>query len=179
MKPIINQSFFVTYEFDEQRNILDHYLFFRFPKNIEGFIINNNFIPNNYLINPLVNEAEFNRESYLSFYTNENWYKSIDYDFRKAVNTKVDSSVKISLAHLNIENDGYINKTFITYSQQYIKYDDRKYIINIIFFINQGNLNEGDSDYTSFIIKNNLSNIVNEKIENEKYSDKWIIDFSI
>ena len=171
VKTIINQSFFVTYEFDEQRNILDHYLFFRFPKNIEGFIINNNFIPNNYLINPLVNEAEFNRESYLSFYTNENWYKSIDYDFRKAVNTKVDSSVKISLAHLNIENDGYINKTFITYSQQYIKYDDRKYIINIIFFINQGNLNEGDSDYTSFIIKNNLSNIVNEKIENEKYSE--------
>ena len=57
MNTIINQSFFVSYEFDEENFILSH-LFFRYPKNIEGFIINNNFIPNSYLINPIVSEEE-------------------------------------------------------------------------------------------------------------------------
>ena len=193
MNTIINQSFFVSYEFDEENKLISNsHLFFRYPKNIEGFIINNNFIPNSYLINPIVSEEEphhFCDNCYLyeeyddydyddcntcddfDYYFYERWYNFIDYDFRKSVNKEEDSLVKISLFHLNVENDGHINKTLIINSQQYIKDNDRYYIINIIFFINQDNLKEGDNDYTSFIMENNITNIIDKKKENEIYSE--------
>ena len=61
MNSIINQSFFIAYEFENKsipygegveetmRNV-NNYIFFRFPKNSDGFTINNNFVPNNYLL---------------------------------------------------------------------------------------------------------------------------------
>ena len=69
----------------------------------------------------------------------------------------------ISFAHLNQENDGDINKTFITYSQQYIKYDNRNFIINIIFYLNQIDLREGNNDYIILITKDNLTDILPEE----------------
>ena len=55
MNSIINQSFFIAYEF-ENDTIKNDTLFFRFPKNSDGFIVNDNFAPNNYLLNPQVEE---------------------------------------------------------------------------------------------------------------------------
>ena len=54
-----------------------------------------------------------------------------------------------------------------------MKYDDRHYIVNIIFFINQINLKEGDNDYTSFIIRKNLH--IND-YDDIKYFDEIYAD---
>ena len=177
MRSIINQSFFIAYEFVEEegsRYINDsaNSFFFRYPKNSDGFTIKNNFVPNNYLLNPLVSNEEFSYpEPTDNYYEYENWFHVIDYNFRKSVNIEEDLFTNISLAHLNIENDGDINKTFISFSQQYIKHDDRYYIFNIIFFLSQIDLKEGDNDYSFFIIKDNKTGIINQEDITERYSD--------
>ena len=185
MNSIINQSFFIAYEFENKsipygegveetmRNVKNNNrLFFRFPKNSDGFTINNNFVPNNYLLNPLVDNYRFSNDIFaLNYYPDSNWFVNIDYNFRYSINTKEDLLTNISLAHLNLESDGDINKTFITYSQQYIKYKERNYIINIIFFINQDNLREGDNDYTFFVVKDNFTGLLEAENITERYSD--------
>ena len=175
MNSIINQSFFIAYEYEkENKNILNDYLFFRYPKNSDGFKINDNFIPCNYILNPLVSKEDFEHDYYCDttdYYCYINWFKYQDYQFRKSINTEQDLYTKISLSHLNIEHEGGINKTFITYSQQYLKNDDKLYIINIIFYMNQINLQEGDNDYSSFIIKMDGNISENEEKEVIKYAD--------
>ena len=80
---IINQSFFIAYEYDKgNKNILNDYLFFRYPKNSEGFKINDNFIPCNYILNPLVSEENFEHAYFCNstdFYCYINWFKYQDY----------------------------------------------------------------------------------------------------
>ena len=175
MNSIINQSFFIAYEYEkENKNILNDYLFFHYPKNSDGFKINDNFIPCNYILNPLVSEENFEHAYYCDttdYYCYINWFKYQDYQFRKSINTKQKLYTKISLSHLNIEHEGGINKTFITYSQQYLKNENKLYIINIIFYLNQINLQEGDNDYSSFIIKINGNRAENEEKEVIKYAD--------
>jgi len=175
MNSIINQSFFLAYEYEkENKNILNDYLFFRYPKNSDGFKINDNFIPCNYILNPLVSEENFEHAYYCDttdYYCYINWFKYQDYQFRKSINTEQKLYTKISLSHLNIEHEGGINKTFITYSQQYLKNENKLYIINIIFYMNQINLQEGDNDYSSFIIKMNGNTSENEEKEVIKYAD--------
>ena len=146
---LINQSFFIAYEardtitYDyytwepkEIKGILESFLFFRYPKEINKLSMTNNFTPNEYLLNPF---SDFN-ETINEFYRNDNyfiginWFKGFDFDFRNSMNnTEYDLVTNISLAHLNQESDGDINKTFITFAQQYIRKDDREFIINIIF----------------------------------------------
>ena len=186
MNSIINQSFFIAYEFErnvskneeeeeiEIKILSNDKLFFRFPKNSAGFTINNNFVPNNYLLNPLVEVGDYGRDHMNkenNFFYEENWFKILDYDFRKSINLDEDLLTNISLAHLNLESDGNINKTFITYSQQYIKHANRTYIINIIFFISQNDLKEGDNDYTFFVVKDNFTGLLPSEEITERYSD--------
>jgi hypothetical protein len=79
-------------------------------------VINNNFVPNNYLLNPLVEVGDYGRDHMNkenNFFYEENWFKILDYDFRKSINLDEDLLTNISLAHLNLESDGNINKTFI------------------------------------------------------------------
>ena len=173
MSSLINQSFIVVYEFDdENRYLKDYEIFFRYPKSCDQYVITNNFIADNYILNPRVSWTDYYIEDYeeLNFYT-QNWFKPKDYDFRESVNTEEDSFIKISLAHLNRENDGFINKTFISYSQQYIQNENRHFIISIIFFFEQLYLQEGDNDYSSFVIKENISDIEEQMIENERFSN--------
>jgi len=81
----------------------------------------------------------------------------IDNYFRSNLDTNnVALLTNISLAHLNVESDGSINKTFISYSQQYIKHQSRYFIINIIFFIGQIDLKKGENDYSFFIVRDNF-----------------------
>ena len=158
MSSLINQSFIIAYEFDDENKYLkDYEIFFRYPKSCDQYVITNNFIADNYILNPRVSWTDYYIEDYeeLNFYT-QNWFKPKDYDFRESVNTEEDSFIKISLAHLNRENDGFINKTFISYSQQYIQNENRHFIIN---------------DYSSFVIKENISDIEEQMIENERFSN--------
>ena len=171
MKVFINQTFFIGYEFtinNNYRNISNNSLFFILPRG-SNFNGENNFIPYNELLNPLVNNSHFVRTKLInnSFYK-ENWFMKQDNIFRESVNDSHNGYSDISFAHLNHEYNGNINKSFIISCQQYIKSDDRHYIINIIFFLNQNNINEESVEYSAFIVKNNQNF---EKNENEKYSD--------
>ena len=94
MNSIINQSFFIAYEYvnatttynygEEVITQVIYYLqnkelFFRFPTNSDGFTINNNFVPNNYLLNPLVEDGSPYFLPLFNYYPNVNWFKAIDY----------------------------------------------------------------------------------------------------
>ena len=173
---LINQSFFVAYEFEqESKTIINAHLFLRFPKNNDGFIVNNNFVPSNYLLNPLIayysgyDHLEVYGE-FIGHYSMENWFMYEDNQFRSKIKSDDELLTKISFAHQNLESDGDINKALISYSQQYIKKDNRHYIINILFFYNQISFKQDENDFSSFIIKNNISNVVNEN-DNTRYSD--------
>ena len=145
----INQSFFVAYEemdyysYDPQtweiftiKGIVGDFLFFRYPKQIKTLAMTNNFTPNHYLLNPFPEYFNVEKEIYLNDnYYYINWFKFVDYDFRSSINnSKYNLVTNISFAHLNQESEGDINKTFISYAQQYIREDNREYIFNIIFF---------------------------------------------
>ena len=174
----INQTFFVAYEFDENRNILNNELFFNFPRNKDSFNENDNFTPNNYLTNPIVNQSHFEHiELINNSYYAENFFMKLDNDFRKSVDLSKNETSKLSFAHLNIENNGNINKSLIILMQQNININteentnDRHYMINIIFYYNQ--LNDEISktnEYSTFIIKDNFEFKDIQK-ETEKYSD--------
>ena len=174
---IINQSFFIAYELGGKNYSVDeNYFFFRYPRNSEGFKINDNFIRSNNALNPQIFSSGISDTNMKgnNNYNFDNWYMMPDYKFRESINFEEDKYYyKISLAHLNAENDGNINKTFITYSQQYIKCNERYFFINIIFFKNQINLKEGDNDYSSFIVKDNYTKGIDERIGviYDKHSD--------
>ena len=171
MNAFINESFYIAYEFNPtDRTIIDENLFFMLPRNNETFNQNDNFTPNNILLNPLINITHFEHTELKSnSYYNENWFMKQDNHFRETVNVSRDGYSNISLAHLNEEYNGKINKSLIITSQQYIKSNNNRYfIINIIFFLCKGFLEEDDNLFTNFIVKTNPNN---EKFDNEKYSD--------
>ena len=169
-KVFINQSFFIAYEFDKgSRNIINNELFFMLPRSKDSFNQNDNFTPNNYLLNPLVNRTHFDHSPLINnSYYEENWFMKQDTLFRESITTTKERYSQISLAHLNNEYNGNINKSLIISSQQYIQSNNKHYIINIIFFLCQGFSQKEVNEYSTFIIKNN-SLIKNNEIE--KYSD--------
>ena len=171
MNVYINQTFFIAYEFDKNNNsnIKINELCFMLPRGTNSFNDNDNFTPTNYLLNPLINSTHFDHTELIqNSYYNENWFMKQDNIFRESVNDSQNGYSEISLAHLNHEYNGNINKSIIISSQQYINSNDRHYIINIIFFFNQNNLNKETIEYSTFIVKDNQNY---EKYENEKYSD--------
>ena len=185
---LINQSFFVSYEFEpESKTIINEYLFLRFPKNNDGFNVDNNFVPSHYLLNPLIayySEYDHLEDfgEFIGHYSMENWFMYEDNQFRKKIKSDDEHLTKISFAHQNLESDGDINKALVSFSQQYIKKDNRHYIINILFFYNQMSFKPGDNDFSSFIIKNNFSNEVNEIVnetDNTRYSDIYTYVVSV
>ena len=169
MKIYFTTGFFIAYEFDENRKIFNNELFFRFPKELDNFNGNDSFVPSNNLINPLVSKEPFSHTELISdSYYNENWFMEQDSEFRKKVNLSQDGYSEISLSHLNNENEGNINKSFVISSQQNINRKNRHFIINIILFSEQKMPGKDDSNqFSSFIIKQK-SNVEKEK---EKYSD--------
>ena len=147
IKPLINQSFFIAYEVGETisfdyitwqiitiRGMASEFLYFRYPKN--SVEINNNFAPNDYLLNPYVDYYDTHNYEYRrDYYYYINWFRAIDYDFRSLSNTTgYDFYTNISFAHINQESHCNINKTFVTCASQYIKQDNREYIIHIVFY---------------------------------------------
>ena len=139
-----------------------------FPRNKDTFNQNDNFTPNNFLLNPLVSNQHFEHSELINnSYYHENWFMKQDNNFRESVNISKGGYSVTSLAHLNNEYNGNINKTLIITTQQYINNNKRYYIINIIFFLCPGIFPEETNEYSTFILKN-ISNFTKE---NEKYSD--------
>ena len=107
MKSIINQSFFLAYEFRYNYKIRMWPIFFRFPKNSDGFTINNNFVPNNYILNPQV-ETDLDLDFFYSyqvdnFFEELNWFSLMDYDFRNKINIyDEDFKINFNLSHLKV-----------------------------------------------------------------------------
>ena len=172
MNAFINESYFISYEFDpNSRNIINNEIFFTFPRNKDTFNQNDNFTPNNHLLNPLINTSHFEHTDLISnsFYS-ENWFMKQDNHFREKLEISKNGYSNVSLAHLNVEFNGNINKSLILTTQQYVKSKNtnRYFIINIIFFMGEGFIKENEQINTNFIVKNNFNN---EKYENEKYSD--------
>ena len=169
MKNNITSGFFIGYEFDGNTKIIKNKdLFLEFPKNPNNFNGDNNFIPSNNMINPLVSKEPFKHTELISnsFYK-ENWFMEQDSRFRESVILTEDSYSEISLNHLNNEYNGYINKSLIISSKHSINRNNKHYIFNIILFFQQSDSN--DVNYSSFIVKSN-SNILQNN-PNEKYSD--------
>jgi hypothetical protein len=97
---IINQSFFMAYEFEdgiyrdyysdteEEIRIItkDNPLYFRFPNNKYGAKMDNNFVPNSYFLNPFIENSKFEHHLITeNYYREENWFKMLDYDFRNSI----------------------------------------------------------------------------------------------
>ena len=169
MKNNITSGYFIGYEFNgDNKNIKNNDLFLEFPKNLDNFNGENNFIPSNNMINPMVSKEPFKHGELISnsFYK-ENWFVEQDSRFRESVNLTENSYSEISLSHLNNEYNGYINKSLIISSKHSINRNNKHYIFNIILFFQQSESNE--INYSSFIIKNNPNIFQNHS--NEKYSD--------
>ena len=80
MSSLINQSFIIAYEFDDENKYLkDYEIFFRYPKSCDQYVITNNFIADNYILNSRVSWTDYYIEDYeeLNFYT-QNWFKPKD-----------------------------------------------------------------------------------------------------
>ena len=170
----INQSFFLAYEIYFYCDLMgSDLLFFRYPKINEGFA-NDNFIYGNHLLNPSVEYLYFGHLGKRhDYYFSDNWFSSLDYVFKCLINfDDEDFLVKNTFAHMNYENDGNINKTFIKSSHEYLKigggmYGDRYFVISII----------GDIDYTSFLIKDNRTFVKDEENKTDTEEENVYDDF--
>ena len=173
---LINQSFFIAYELGEIyefdwwlnedviiNGILNKYLFFRYPKITGEYNITNNFVPNNNRHNPLIEYEDYYFYQVNNFVPEENLFKYLDSNFRGLINiaeSNFDHLTNISFGHLNLESDGEINKTYVTYAQQFIKYNNRFFMLNIVFYYNQTNIKDSDIDYTILITQDNFTGIL-------------------
>ncbi len=167
----VNQSFLIMYEFDNSTyNVKNDYLYFSFPRySYEGADKLSNFYQDNSHISPTIslkNNVTHGKKENDTFY-NENWFVKQDYDFRVLSSKQI--SNKISIFHLNYNYFGKLNKTNIISIQNYETFNNKNYIINYIFFINQNSLKQESFDYSTFLIYNNSCKLKME--ERERYSD--------
>ena len=167
----INRTFFVAYEFDENKTIKNSELFFKFPRNKYSFENETNFTPKADILNPLVNVSKIDDINITNnIYSTDNWFTKQDLDFRDLINLSEEGYSKTSFSHLNNEYNGYIYKSAIMSLQQYIKRNNSYYIINIIFFYQINNTEVRTNVSSNFILQRNPDF---PKIKNEikQYSD--------
>ena len=164
----INRSYLIAYEFNKDSKIINqNYLNFGFPR-FENQADSNNFIIDNSFIWPKISDEEFiHGEKYNNSFYKENWFIKQDYDFR--VNATVENNLKFSIAHLNYNYYGNLNKTNIICIQNYESSNGRNFIINLIFFINQRDIKEESFHYSTFMLINDSNSIFIK--EKERYSD--------
>ena len=161
-----NQSFLISYQFDDDNNIIDNnILYFSFPRLINDYQNEIIFSPGNNLISPKISKTIVEHTDLInnSFYF-ENWFIKQDYDFRKTSSEIND--LKFNLFNLNYNYEGILNKSNIISLQSLINRKGKKFIINIIFYISQKKFIKECSDYSAFIL-NDIDNL----LINKKYSD--------
>ena len=167
----INQTFLISYSFDDNNEKEGKELYFNFPRITDEFIINNNFYPYNNLISPRIEskcdkyEEEFNEPLISSSeeeeIVNENWFIIYDCFFR----TQNLYDFYLNGFHLNENNRGSINKTNIVTLHTYLRNNENKtFIINIIYFLGQNVLETKPFEDSVFLISKYIT-------KSKKYSD--------
>ena len=162
----INQTFLISYAVDDNYEIEGEPLYFNYPRITDDFIQNNNFFPYNNLISPRIArikdcklDEEPNEDSNHVF--NENWFIYFDCQFR----TQPYFDFYMNSFHLNENNRGSINKTNVAVMHMHLfNNENKKYIIDLIFFLAQKSLDNVPFQDSVFTISNFTLN-------NRKYSD--------
>ena len=166
-KTYINETFLIAYEFnDTTKEIIGDYLYFSFPTKSNEIVRTSNFFPTNTYISPQIsiNKTEHGEKYNDSFYK-ENWFIQQDYNYRISANDN--NMCSIIFSNLNYDYYGKLNKSNIISMQSYFHSNTKKYIINIIYYINQKDYKEENLEFSSFLLFNDSL----EEFEIEKYSD--------
>ena len=168
-KTYINETFLIAYEFnDTTKEIIGDYLYFSFPTKSNEIVRTSNFFPTNTYISPQIsiNKTEHGEKYNGSFYK-ENWFIQQDYNYRLSANDN--NMCSIIFSNLNYDYYGKLNKSNIISMQSYFHSNtyNKKYIINIIYYINQKDYKEENLEFSSFLLFNDSL----EEFEIEKYSD--------
>lgn len=166
---LIESSTLIAYEYDESRNIKGDEMYFSFPRVIHPYNAGHNFLLSHGFLNPAISKTLFEHSDLVNnSYYHENYFKMQDSDFRKNANLDDEGWAMISFSHMNYENNGNITKSLLMSLQLNINRNDRHFMINIIYCIQQKDINDDTIEYTAFLI-NNSSETMNSI--NEKYSD--------
>ena len=170
----IDQSFFISYEVDENNDIKGNEFYFNFPKTPDDFIKNNNFFPYNNLIAPrILNNSMYRilyKEEKEEAFKQENWFTFYDYKFRNQNFADLD----MKTLHLNENNRGNINKTTIFELQTFLKNgENKKFIVNIIIYMFQ-------KTYETQNIADSVFSISKYSFKSAKYSDNqtYVLSFN-
>ena len=162
----INQTYLIAYEIGENDSIEGTEIYFNYPRLNDDYSKDIIFSPSNNFISPKVSSNKVNQSELIddSFYY-ENWFINNDYIFRK--NASEMDNFRFSFLHLNFHNRKSIDKSTIISSQIFVKGKEKKFIINIIYYISQKNIINDDFDYSLFMV----NNYTGKRIMDEKYSD--------
>ena len=160
----INQSYLIAYEIDNNSNILGDELYFNFPRLNRENIKDNIFCASSNLKSPKICRQNQTYELINNSYYEGNFFTIQDYEFRKA--SSEENNLIINAWHLNDVSKENISKSFIESLQMYFNKNEKKYIINIIYYNPQEKIVKNFFDYTVLFInrRNSLNNCL-------KYSD--------
>jgi len=166
---LIEQSTLIAYEFDESRNIKGDEMFFSFPRVIHPYNPGHNFMLSHGYLNPTVSKTLYAHSDYINnSYYHENFFKMQDSDFRNLSRLEEEGWSMISFSHQNYETNGNITKSLLMALQLNINRNDRHFIINIVYTLQQKDINDDTIEYTAFLINNNTET---HNSTSEKYSD--------
>ena len=162
----INETYLIAYEFNNTKNILGEEFYFSFPKLKTELDNTNFFIPTNGLLSPHIVKSKVNFGEKIddSFYQ-ENWFIKQDYEFRENANDI--NCNQFLFASLNYNYHGKLNKSNVITLQNYYNINNKNYIINIIYFLNEKMLSDGNLYHSIFLLFNDSIYMK----ESEKYSD--------
>ena len=169
-KNFINETFLIAYEFNNETKevIGEDYLYFAYPLKMDEIEAMNFFYPTNKLISPQISKTKIDHgEKFNDSFYKENWFIQQDYNYRRIADKQNFYSIKFS--NLNYDYYGNLNKSNIISLQTFFhsKENNKSYIINIIYYVNQRQYKEEYLDFSSFLLFNESSN----SFEIEKYSD--------
>ena len=173
---LIDQTFLIAYEFNNDRDIIGDELYFAYPNVDLQQSTGNNFLRSHGFLNPIINRTKYEHlELINNSYYKENFFKSQDNEFRKKCNLSEQSWSYVSFGHLNYEENGNITKNLFITLQLNINRNNRHFIVNLIFVIEQNDINEDTINYSVFILRNNLDV---DNMQNSKYSDNETFVFT-
>jgi hypothetical protein len=169
----IDQTFLIAYEYDNDRNIIGDELYFAFPRGNTEQSTKHNFLRTHGLLNPNVSINKYEHSELINgSYYKENFFQKQDSDFRYASSFNEEFWSNITFNHLNYEINGNITKSLLMTLQLNINRnkngENRHFIINIIYVLEQKEISDDQIDFSTFLLKKNAQ--VGE-IRTAKYSD--------
>jgi hypothetical protein len=167
IKTYINQTYLIAYKIDDHNSMIENEMYFNFPRINDEYSKDNIFTPSNSYISPKITRDEIQNIEINDSFNYNNWFIKRDYNFRKSASESKLDNLEINYFHLNYHNRKDVDKSNIMCLQDLIKRKEKKYIVNIIYFISQKTIIRDHFDYSLFIL-NNYSDLV---LKEEKYSD--------